>query len=333
MQSKKNYLQYISAKKYAEGLLDRRSCLMILLAEAKLSRRVAVIPKFRLGAHHNHGQVIESYLIDDYLNIDRLGVEYIFEEAFESIKIKLQPEAIFETNHKKYDFKKINNTLVIRNLKDDNLWGLKLYDVFFLAKLYHGVGVKYVIPEVEPTAKIKEIGDQILASLERPILGLHLRRGDRLNRKLNESMNEDRILQKLNALNFRSAYIATNDPNYRINDDRFFSSSNYPELLGQIRDNYLLFAIEMYIVDHSDISVRTFNDSSPFFHIEDQSPKNYALCNYSMHGSNNSFKNIPKDLVVCHYEDKSKNNRKAFVKSRPIIPRIIMALKRKLKRV
>ncbi len=332
MQSAKKYLYYKPAKTYAEGLLDRRSCLMILLAEAKLSNRIAVIPKFRLGSHHNNGTLVESYLIGNYFNSDRLNVEYIFEEDFYTIEKALDPETIIHIGRKKFDYEGTDASLVVRSLKDDNFWNLKLYDVFALAKNYHGVGVKFVIPEVTPTEQVKMLGDKILNALESPIIGLHLRRGDRLNKKLNESMNAGIMIDKLSKFSYNSAYVATNDRNYKINDKRFFSSEDFEDVLGGIKDNYLVFAIEMYVVDHCDISVRTFNDSSPFFYVENTSDKNYALCNYSMHGSNNSFKSIPKQLVKCSYEDKAKNNRKAFVKSRPFFPRLIMAIRRKLKR-
>lgn len=327
------YLCYKPTKKYAEGLLDRRSCLMILLAEAKLSNRIAVVPKFKLGAHHNHGKSIDSYLIDTYFNIDRLGVEYLLEEDFLSIEKKIEASEIQDIEDKSVDIKNIDKTLIIRQLKDDNFWNLKLYNVFPLAKLFHGVGVKFVIPEVTPTEQIKIIGDKILNQLERPCIGLHLRRGDRLNRKLNESMNEETMLEKLSNFEYNSAYFGTNDRNYDISDKRFYSSKNFESELRHITDNYLLFAIEMYVIDNCDISVRTFNDSSPFYHTENKSNKNYALCNYSMHGSNNSFRKIPKQLIKCDYEDKSKINRKAFVKTRPFFPRLIMGVLRRLKLV
>ena len=331
MDATKRYLYYKPKVKYGEGLMDRRSCLMIQLAEAKLSNRVAVISKFKLGAHHNNGKAFESYLIGDYFNIDRLNVEYIFEEDFHKIEASIKHDNVIQIKDEALDYS-LTQQLVIRELKDDNYWNLKLYDAFALAKLYHGVGVKFVIPEVTPTKKIKDIGNVILSRLEKPTIGLHLRRGDRLNKKLNESMDENTILKKLNDFSFNSAYYGTNDRNYKISDSRFFSSKDFEDVLGGIKDNYLLFAIEMYVVDNCDISVRTFNDSSPFFYIEDTSNKNYAMCNYSMHGSNNSYKNIPNQLVNCTYEDKTKNNRKAFVKSRPFIPRLIMAVRRKFKR-
>jgi len=325
------YLYYKSTKKYAEGLLDRRSCLMILLAEAKLSNRVAVLPKFQLGSHHNHGKLLESYLVNTYFKTDRIDVDYILEDDFFETEKNIGPQAILDISDQPFDYKTTKETLVIRNLKDDNFWNLKLYDVFTLAKLYHGVGVKFVIPEVAPTQQIKTLGDKILDTLEKPTIGLHLRRGDRLNKKLNDSMNAANMLNKLNAFSYNAVYVATNDRHYHISDKRYRSSKDFTSILGDVKDNYLLFAVEMYVVDNCDISVRTFNDSSPFYHIEDQSDKNYAICNYSMHGSNNSFKRIPKQLIHCHYEDKTKNNKKAFVKPRPLIPRLIMAVKRRLK--
>ena len=332
MDPTQKYLYYKSAKKYGEGLLDRRSCLMILLAEAKFSNRIAVVPKFKLGSHHNHGKAIESYLIGDYFSIDRLHVDHVLEEDFLETEKSIPETSKLHIADKNFDYK-TSHQLVVRHLKDDNFWNLKLYNVFALAKNYHGVGVKYVIPEVMPTKQIETIGDAILSKLEKPTIGLHLRRGDRLNKKLNESMNETTLLKKLSGFNYKTAYFGTNDRNYNIFDNRFFSSDDFQDILGEIKDNYLLFAVEMYVVDNCDVSVRTFSDSSPFYYIKDTSNKNYALCNYSMHGSNNSFKKIPTQLVKCNYEDKTKNNRKAFVKSRPFFPRLIMAIRRKLKMV
>ncbi len=330
MKSTQKYLYYKPVKKYGEGLLDRRSCLMILLAEAKLKNRMAVVPKFKLGSRHNNGNSIESYLIDDYFNIERLNVEYILEEDFLSIEKIIDLESVINIDDKKIDYNS-EYRLVIRHLKDDNFWNLKLYDVFALAKNYHGVGVKFVIPEVTPTREIENIGNVILSRLKKPTIGLHLRRGDRLNKRLNQSMQERIIINKLNEFDYDSVYYGTNDRNYKINDKRFFSSADFKDLTGDIKDNYLLFAIDMYVIDNCDVSVRTFNDSSPFYYTDNELNKNFSICDYSMHGSNNSFRKIPSQLIRCHYDDKTKNNRKAFVKSRPFLPRLVMAIKRKLK--
>ncbi|WP_296382145.1 hypothetical protein [Winogradskyella sp.] len=325
------YLYYKASKKFGEGLLDRRSCLMILLAEAKLSNRTAVVPRFRLGSQHNNGELLESYLIDEYISLENIDVEHILEEKFLDIEKNIDSNEILNIENSPFDYD-TPQTLVIRNLQDDNFWNLKnTYDVFSKAKLYHGVGVKFVVPLVAAPKHIKDIGDQILNSLEKPIIGVHLRRGDRLNKKLNDSMSEETMLRKLSRFEYNSVFYCTNDRNYSINNSKFHSSNKFKALLGDIKDNYLLFAIEMYIVDNCDISVRTFNDSSPFFNIGNKENKNYAICNYSMHGSNNSFTKIPEELVICNYEDYNKDKRRSFVKGRPFIPRLINALRRKLK--
>ena len=102
-------------------------------------------------------------------------------------------------------------------------------------------------------------------------------------------MDETIIVNKLKDFNYNSVFYCSNDQNYRIENSRFFSNANFKDLLKDIKDNYLLFAIEMYVVDHCDISVRTFNDSSPFYDTENKQNKNYSIGNYSMYGSNTSF--------------------------------------------
>lgn len=330
MNSNAKYLWYKSSKKSSHGLLDRRACLMIILAESNLANRIPVIPKFRLGAKHNHGNVLESYLILDYFNVERICDEYILEEDFHDIEKSLNPNNVLNISEEKFDYKNTNETLIIRHLKNDNFWSLKLYDAFSLAKSYHGVGTKFIVPEITPIKKVREIGSIIFYRLESPTIGLHLRRGDRLNKKLNESMREDIILDKLEGFNYNSAYYATNDQDYNMLDKRFFSSQDFQDVLGEIKDNYMLFAIEMYIVDNCDISVRTFNDSSPFYYIEDKTDKNYSICDYAMHGSDFRFKKIPDQLVKCNYKDPNVNDTKDFIKLPPLLPRVINFIQKKI---
>ncbi|WP_179344296.1 O-fucosyltransferase family protein [Winogradskyella ursingii] len=331
MSQNPKYLYYQSAKRFGEGLLDRRSCLMILLAEAKLSGRTAVLPKFVLGAQHNQGSLVESYLIDEYLSIDNLNVPYILEENFFKIYNDVDTNDVLKINDHPFNYDSPVK-IVIRILATDNFWNLKkTYDTFKLAKLYHGVGVKFVIPMVEAPVKVKRIGDEILNSLERPTIGLHLRRGDRLNKKLRESMSQSIIIKKMKDFDYNSVFYCTNDKNYKIDQTKFHSHHEFSHLLESITDNYLLFAIEMYVVDNCDISIRTFNDSSPFYNIKDTTEKNYAISNYSMHSSSNRFKKIPLRFVKCYYEDITTDKRKAFVRRRPFLPLLIKVIKWKLK--
>lgn len=321
------YLQYRPSKKYREGLSDRRLCLMFLLAEAKLSGRIAVLPKFRLTPRHNNGKTVESYLINTYFRIDKLGVDCVLEDDFIEKRKRIASEQILEIKDKFFD-KKSDKILIVRNLQNDNFWNLsKLHDVICLAKNYHGVGAKFVIPLVTPPRHIKEIGDTILSQLVRPIVGLHLRRGDRLNRKLDESMNGKTIINKLNKFDYGSVFYCSNDQKYGVDHPKYFSISCFKELVKTIDDNYILFCIEMYIIDNSDISVRTFNDSSPFYFMEDQSDKNYSICNYSMHGSNYRTRDIPGKLIKCDYESYTKNDKKGFLKRGVTISRTIHGIR------
>ena len=109
------YLKYNALKKYGEGLLDRRACLLILLAEAKLSNRIAVIPKFHLGAQHNHGNKIASYLVHTYFEIDKLGVEYMLEEDFLPKEKALDQADILNIQDEKFD-KNSDKTLIMFSL-------------------------------------------------------------------------------------------------------------------------------------------------------------------------------------------------------------------------
>ncbi len=306
------YLFYNAKARWGEGLSDRRACLMILLAEAKLSNRTAVISKFSLGSKHNNGRKKDSYIVDEYCNIDSLKVDYIFKENFDKLKNKIDKQDILEINDAPFDYSR-KEVLVVRNLVDDNFWNLnKLSDVISLAKLYHGNGAKFVVPMVAAPKRVVEIANKVLAQLPKPLVGLHLRRTDRLNKKLDLSMNPEVIINKMSDFGYNSVFYCTNDKDYSINHKKFYSSKNFDFLEELKADNFLFFCLEMYIVDNCDISVRTFKDSSPFFYIEDKTNKNYSICDYGMHMSFSQNRKIPKSFVKCNYEAISDKDGEAF---------------------
>jgi len=65
-----------------------------------------------------------------------------------------------------------------------------MYEALNFAKLDHGAGLKCVDPLAAAAQHIMGVGDNTLSSLEKPVIGLHLRRGDRLYKKLNHSMSQ-----------------------------------------------------------------------------------------------------------------------------------------------
>eukprot|EP00913_Durusdinium_trenchii_P036041 g33723.t1 len=52
-----------------QGLSDRRACLAIILAEAFLLNRIAVLPRFTLSAQHNGGRQLLSNLLE-YVSLE-----------------------------------------------------------------------------------------------------------------------------------------------------------------------------------------------------------------------------------------------------------------------
>lgn len=306
------FLFYNAKARWGEGLSDRRACLMILLAEAKLSNRIAVIPKFSLGSKHNNGKKKDSYIVDEYCNVDRLKVDYILKENFDKIKNEIDEKEILEIHDAPFDYDR-NEVLVVRNLVDDNFWNLKkLSDVFSLAKLYHGNGAKFVVPMVEAPKIVVEIANRVITQLPKPTVGLHLRRTDRLNKKLDLSMDEGVIINKMSAFDYNSVFYCTNDKDYSINHKKFYSFKNFDFLEELKVDNFLLFCVEMYIVDNCNFSIRTFKDSSPFFYISDKTNKNYSICDYGMHMSFSQNRKIPNSFVRCNYETKNTTDGEFF---------------------
>lgn len=310
------YLFYNAKARWGEGLSDRRACLMILLAEAKLSNRTAVIPEFSLGSKHNNGKKKDSYIVDEYCNVDSLKVDYILKKNFDNLENEIDKEDILEINDNPFDYNR-NEVLVVRNLVDDNFWNLnKLSDVISLAKLYHGNGAKFVVPMIAAPKQVIEIADKVIAQLPKPTVGLHLRRTDRLNKKLDLSMNEKVIISKMNGFDYNSVFYCTNDKSYKINHEKFYSNKNFDFLEELKTDNFLFFCVEMYIVDNCDISIRTFKDSSPFFYMEDKTNKNYSICDYGMHMSFSQNKKIPDSFVKCNYETTNDIDGKPFFDKR-----------------
>jgi len=298
------YLYYQTEKKNAAGISDRRASLAVLFADAKLTNRIAIVPKFKLSQNHNNGRKIsESYLINTYFDIQKLGVEYIYDDVFKKEIINnIKKDDILFINSEAINVLN-NKTLVIRKLKNDNFWSLKyLKDVINLAGKYHGIGMKLTIPMFTVPKYISDLGNRILSILPRPIVGIHLRRGNRLNNKLNISMKPYIIKKKIKKLKYSSVYYCSNDTTYNIIGENFYCKLNFVDILGNITNNYILFCIEMFIVDRCDVSIRTFSDSSIYYY-KDNIDINYSLTNYSMHNSSKENKDIPSDLVLQNYDN------------------------------
>ncbi len=67
--------------------------------------------------------------------------------------------------------------------------------------------MKFLIPLVAALQHIIDTGDRILSSLEKPVKGLHLRQGDRLNKKLNHSMFQETMVRESSRFNYNSVLL------------------------------------------------------------------------------------------------------------------------------
>ena len=285
------YLYYKAKVKGIAGISDRRACIAVLLAEAKLTNRVPILPKMMLCK--NHQTLIKKdmicYIHDTYFKIP--NINYIITDDdfnFNNINSNDIYNVYGQDNFKS------NKKLVIRNTNSDNFWNLnKLTEVLELAGIFHGSGMKLSIPIFIVPDNIKKIGDLILNKLKKPTIGIHLRMGDRLNPNLKLQLTPSNIKNVIKKLNYNSVYYCSNS-NFKINTCKkegnklFFNKSDFSKELINIEDNYVLFCIEMYIVDNCDISIRTFKDSSIYFN-KQNCGINYTLTNYSMHKSIKCF--------------------------------------------
>jgi len=112
----------------------------------------------------------------------------------------------------------------------------------------------------------RELAENIVATMARPICCVHVRRTDYL--EIHSSLDADtspvnieRVLEKYN---FSACYIMTSEK-----DTHFFDSlkdkftiklyTDFPELCALVKDNYALYAVECCIRALSDIRISTFN--------------------------------------------------------------------------
>ena len=303
------YLYYKAKVKASAGISDKRACIAVLLAEAKLTNRIPILPKMMLSK--NHQTLIKKdmicYIHDTYFIIP---TEYTIDDDFNFNNINSDDIC----NVYGQDKFKSNKKLVIRNTEYDNFWNLnKLTEVIKLGGIYHGVGMELSNPIFIVPDKIKKIGDLILNKLKKPIIGIHLRMGDRLNPLLKKQLTPSNIKNLIKNLNYNSVYYCSNS-NFKMNtcnivsNELFFEKSDFSKELINIEDNYILFCIEMYIVDNCDISIRTFVDSSIYFNKQHYG-NNYTITNYSMH------KEIKNDIELLSENNLTLTEQRYFPNS------------------
>ena len=271
------YLKYEIKKQAIEGINHKRACLSYLLADSIIENKIPVIHKSQLESHYGmrtDQEFISSYIIGDYYKIP---YRFVYEED-------------------------VDDDVLIKSFEHDSFWD---YDdlsdeLIELTSKINCVGMRNRIPMWEPSDFIKNIGDKILNSLERPLVGIHLRKPVfKLNdpnswstcegidswdkntdgiEKILDDMKIESLVSKLKNFDWKNMFIGCITDVINRNDKvKMMSDYNYV-----FENNYYKFLVEQYVIDNSDISIRTWKDSTIHFKKESVG-ENYYLFDNSMH--------------------------------------------------
>lgn len=274
-----------------QGLSDRRACLAIVLAEAFLLGRVAVLPRFTLDAiRHNHGVQLPDRDLQDYISLEHIPIATIARDNF---KFRTEDAVVAKGILDPCYWRTCSARVLVRPCVV-GFWRNEVHDtVFHLAGELHGQGMKPTPGLFAPAPSV--VRDAVKAkSCLGTYIGVHVRRGDKLDMMqcLDQGTCAEAVAAKVAAVappNIRNVYVARNDVavdfagslaskgfHCFVAED-VFQKSEFRE------DNHLLFAMEMWLVDHADVSIRTFNDSTPWYYSPDCLRKAHHLVDRSMH--------------------------------------------------
>jgi hypothetical protein len=254
------YLYYDIRERVGSGLNDRKCVISILLEEARAHNRIAVIPRFKLSKGHNNNIQMYSQILDEYLIFDDLRYKYTLEVPDVKWNTVWDDEIPDEEVYVKRRF--------------IHVWYCKTWNIY--------ENMSYVIRNslFKPKEYTIQIGNSILNSLREngnKILGVHLRKGDRMSPEEKNRLSPEYITSLTQKFGC-TTYVATNEHNF---ENKFFKTyKDFPVLSSLTYDNYLLFSIEMYIVEQCDIHIKTFEDSE---HLYGSNSEMYYLLPRSMH--------------------------------------------------
>lgn len=210
-----------------------------------------------------------------------------------------------------------HENLVVR-LWPDSHWHRAFPDTLARAAELHAVGMTTSLASANPAFR----PSRLVASLAKPVLdtlggqfaAAHVRRGDKLRghpplaawasvTSLADALRPARE-RGIDALYIAYQAAAEQEPlefaPLAEEGWRIFVAADFPwltEVVEEDEDNYLLFAVEMAVVDSAAFAVRTFTDSAPWFHGTAER-ESRALVPWSMHGDTVDFTQIADRPVV-----------------------------------
>jgi len=120
--------------------------------------------------------------------------------------------------------------------------------------------IKFVI---EYQDKFKDIAEEVVSQMKRPLCVVHVRRGDYLHirKSLQETTTPSHIQTVLDRHTFQDGYLKTDEDPLFFNELNVKKYTDFPVLknIKESGDNYALYAVECFIRDMADIRISTFN--------------------------------------------------------------------------
>lgn len=279
------YLKYKIKKQIKAGVCHKRASLSYLFADSIIEGRIPIIHKSHLWTMMDtQPQFLSNYLIGDYYKIQN---KFVYEDEIQN-----------------------DDDVLIKSFDHDDFWEFDLNkDLIELTSKIHGIGMKSCIPIWEPSNFIKRIGEEILSTLTRPIVGIHLRKPSSRETWWNnspgikdflEDMKIESLVSKIKKFNWNNVFIGCST-NVENRDENIKMITDYDYIF---ENNFYKFLVEQYIIDNSDISIRTFSDSTIHFK-KNSVGENYYLFNNSMHSHLDHDENWPirGDLFKQNYEE------------------------------
>ena len=276
------YLYYDIKERVGSGLNDRKCVVSILLEEARANDRIAVIPRFKLSKGHNNDKQIFSQILEDYVILDDPRYKYTLDLPKDATWKTILDEDIPE-----------EETFVKRRFKA--VWYCKTWNK------YENVSFVTRNSLFKPTDDVRRMGEAVLKDLRshgKRTVGVHLRKGDRMSSEEKTRMSPEYIFSMTKHFDC-PIYVATNEPKFV--HESFKTYRDFPEL-SNISDNYLLFAVEMYVVEQCDVHIKTFIDSEHMY--GSVSKEKYYLIPRSMHIHDDKQRNsayTPEDRLYQKY--------------------------------
>jgi hypothetical protein len=242
----------------SEGLNDRKARLLALLQAAKMEKRIAIVPKMILTSLHDSigKKNIHTYLINEYFRIEDKQYQYV----------------LYDDNLFKND-----NDIKVIQLKLDTTSNYTLNQTLCSP-----------MPRVVMTCKDQA---NILHNNNKQLIGLHIRKTDKLSIFENEYLSLTNILhvieKSIHNLELYNIFIATDDKSMlqELENKKTTLPYNvyvYNDFDITFKDNYELFLHEMYIVETADIRIKTFKDSEYLYNFNKPDSFYYFL-DRSMH--------------------------------------------------